>query len=976
MRTRHIILFALLLALSFLMLTACKNDPAARPDEGSVLCYLNGVVYDAEASKPIAGATVAVAGQTVTTDQSGSFVVKNVAAGTYSVSVNAEGYTSWFCDYVVVDSGRFAPKDLKLDDLEADEIATLIELAEPDGDDPIYEIKTIGEANVYGQSIFAIGLYPEVVPSGILTGSIFAKFDADDGRVLPVSYTEISAVKVDQEGDPIFPLESYRTIVEIDGSFIFTGLEDGLYVLVVDPFIIEYAGLSVDFDARPFVDNIVLVNDGRGEAGNIYYETDEEVDFSLQIVSITAVTRSEIPDEATRLADPDAFMQAGGGLLIEFNKPIDAEADGTFFEFSVYSQFGEIVGYTNHFIYNVDNKGYALVWHDGIEYILENLKLAFHVSSYTPGDDLLVYDLDIDYTYPLNIVATNLYEYDFYGVPVDDYTFGRELSLLFIFDRPIPENSIVVGELYNGGHDDKVDVDFAYEGEFLVATAALRYGSGYYLRFKIYTEDGVVIYNTAGGLERAEMANIVIGDESEISFKTVEDLNLMDTNLSFIEMGETIELKFDEQIWDFFGMVDLKEVGSEDDIKCLTYIKEDDLHDTLVIDPYIPLKPKTNYTLYISGIIQTDEFDADRTYMFDTASQEFINYNDDFNVVDLDAEGNIVFETAEPTFRALDGIFYETNINLIDETHGFDPYEPIIIEYSAPVASARAVVYWINEGTIAGDPVELVCTAEGNILTASLPDGQWLFPGYEYVFLVNAIGEDKTNDITTTELFIDGDPEFLDELSNGLGSFEILGEYDSVDELIALTWFTEGYHFGEEDVYQLWKRAAQGEWEYIASFDEFEDSIDAYYNPEFYEIAYGLEEGDLDFGGYCEYVLISYDANGFMIQSPVRKIEDTEAPVAKVYSLPLMPEGVYDVGSGPIEIFISSESHEYLLKDSVVITGQIPVKMELTPKVTYGVVTIEITFKGVVTYHKGDLDIFVSFADTSGNISEPIELKF
>jgi len=172
-------------------------------------------------------------------------------------------------------------------------------------------------------------------------------------------------------------------------------------------------------------------------------------------------------------------------------------------------------------------------------------------------------------------------------------------------------------------------------------------------------------------------------------------------------------------------MVSLREAGSEDDIKCLTYIKEDALHDTLVINPYIPLKPQTNYTLCICGIIQTDEFDVEGNYMFDTSSQEFINYNDDFNVVDLDTEGNIVFETVEAAFDALDGFFYATNINLMEETHGFNPYDPFIIEYTDSCRYRQGKSFRLSQ--YFGGFLTLSNEGPPGETTKSEKNGKWLF---------------------------------------------------------------------------------------------------------------------------------------------------------------------------------------------------------------------------------------------------------
>lgn len=960
-RTKRILLFVLLLALPFLMLTACKNEPAADPAEESILCHLTGVVYDSETEQPLEGALVSIGSSSANTDKSGTFVIRNVGPGTYPLSVMLEGYTSYVSlDAVVVDTGRFAPKDV-----EAEAAA---------------DIETIGDAKVFYQSVGSIALVPVTVPTGILTGSIYAQFNAD-GTVLPVSYTEISAIRlaIDEDGEPYLPddlpIESYRATVEIDGSFLFSGLEDGIYVLAIDPFIIEYAGVTVDFDSMAFMDNIVVVNDGRGEAGNLYYQTDEEVDFGLKVVSIKAVKRSEFPEEASKGLGYDAYMQAGGGLCIEFNKPVDPDGDDTFFEFYVYSQNGQIVGYTDYVIVNEDTTGYAYVWHDGIEYILDGLKLAFHVSSFVPGDEIVELGLDVDYTYPLNIVGTNLYEYDYFGKLIDDYTFDRELSIQIVFDRPIPEGSYVEGKLFNGGEDDEVDIEFVYMDDVMVGLAKLRNGLRYYLRFKVITEDGVVIYNTYDGLDAAEAVSVVIVDNGDIAFRTKKDLNLMKANFP-IDMDDAIELEFDEQLRDFYDFIlSLREAGSETDIPCETSIGGINSH-SLIIDPVLPLDPEKKYTLCLSVLIDVY---GDESYLFDTGSEEFREYNADFQVVDLDDDGNIVFETLEPSFKALSGDFYVTNIDVNDVTEDFNPYTPFVIEYNRPVKKAVAVLTWVKDDLLFGEPIELICTVEGDIVTASLPDGQWLFPGFEYSLIVSATSEEDELDITISDILVEENPVFFEGNENGLASFDVVGEYDSVDTSIEIKWITEGYHFGEEGagVYQLWKSTSPDEWELIASFDELYSEIIAYYFPEITKVVgHAIGDDDLLFGGYCEYLLVTFDSDGLMIQSPVRKISDTVAPVANVIELPILEDGKEYNPSYVFEIVLGSETEEYLDKGSVVIDGDIPEKMVLTPQVIFGQVGIKITFSGICVYETGDLDIQVSFSDTSGNESEPLELDF
>lgn len=104
MKTTRFILFTLL-ALSLAMFVACNNEPAS-PSQGSIECYLNGIIYDAETSAPLKGAKVSIGTQSDTTDQNGCFVLKGVAPGSYNMSVVKDGYLSYIQEDILVDSGK------------------------------------------------------------------------------------------------------------------------------------------------------------------------------------------------------------------------------------------------------------------------------------------------------------------------------------------------------------------------------------------------------------------------------------------------------------------------------------------------------------------------------------------------------------------------------------------------------------------------------------------------------------------------------------------------------------------------------------------------------------------------------------------------------------------------------------------------------------------------------------------------------
>ncbi len=70
------------------------NPQVANSDSAQAI---TGTVLDANTGQPVSGATVQLEGQdnSVTTDSDGSFQIENASAGTYTITVTADGYQDY-----------------------------------------------------------------------------------------------------------------------------------------------------------------------------------------------------------------------------------------------------------------------------------------------------------------------------------------------------------------------------------------------------------------------------------------------------------------------------------------------------------------------------------------------------------------------------------------------------------------------------------------------------------------------------------------------------------------------------------------------------------------------------------------------------------------------------------------------------------------------------------------------------------------
>ena len=857
------------------MFVACNNEPAS-PSQGSIECYLNGIIYDAETSAPLKGAKVSIGTQSDTTDQNGCFVLQGVAPGSYNMSVIKDGYLSYIQEDILVDSGRFYNKalsdedkallkDLIKDNDEIDDYyMELLFGGERDIDGRNPDIETIGDSTTYGQAVVAVGLRPF---NAVLEGNIEIKFS--DGSVYKVPEgTGITAFCLDEPVDDAaaeIPLPhiiaSFKTTVKEDGNFGFKNIVPGFYYLFVDPMCVTHNDVSFDIDGMFFKDANIVAN-GSGRTDQLIINVDQEDPFkvNLKVLSVKAVDRSELPlASGSRDIVPEVGMKAGQAICIEFNKPIDESAYGTMFVFS--SDHTQLTGYTQYKIINDDRNGYAYVWHDSIQSAVD-LRLFFSVSSF--DKDKLDSSFYVDYSYQLNITSTNLYGYD-YDKELVDGVLKADQPIEIVFDKEIPENSTVEGILVkytpNNIQGAEMPVEFEYDGKTLFAYAPLDYRQGdlesyYTLKFKITTDDGIIIYNTENGLTEAALRNLVLitGENDCIKFKTAS-LIIVSTNVT----GEYIP------------------------------------------DPYSPFVIKLNQSL----------------------------------------EGNTVEA----------GLF---SYELGNDT----PYSI----------------------------VPLTCKIEENYIIVSLAENKALSPSFEYrvVILVESERGHLLYKFDSGKVKIHPEFRYFDsEFHNGLDDFKVVGDkYNWNSTKVGFSWTSLGIDLGidigKPMVYQLWKRRAdEMAWTFLDYIDELRE-FDYDYRDKtiMFEEPHALADGDLLYDGSVEFLLISYDEDGLMVQSPVLSVKDTVGPNV-TSELPSIEPGTTfaAIHENPVEFTLTTdEPIDSIKKADVVIGGAHPEYFEVSWKMSgeksaaFKVDAINAPLTG--SYAEGDLMLTITLRDTTYNETE------
>ena len=962
-------------------MASCKQDVS-----DGVTCMVNGFVYDVESKLPIEGATVSVGNKVGVTNEEGYFVVSGVGAGTYDVGIVKAGYIPGKVAQLTVNPGFF--KEVRGEDLayyrnqitaDGGEDETRISVSgqynvnvNPQtgvaiitnaGAQPQQNvINSIGDATRYSQTIMGVALRPAY---GVLTGSVeglSAIIDDDDNPnpiifgdnyevpdgtgiaafYLPTSIIndQLSFLKIieDIEKDDVPAAEkkgvmAFRSVVN-DGSFTFTGLPNGFYLIVVDPFLVEgdtgiveipqsacyhkpVDPLAVDVDEELLLTPVIS---GYGEAGTVYAVFDDAlVTEAFKLLSVMVVPRADLPIESAR----DIDIATGDGLALVFNKVLDENYEDMSLEFgtSTYNVVTEewvwkapIPG-TKYVIANNEMFGFSIVYvwndefsRDSLDVLPIGMKYAVHFKvSAVDNDVALEGEHLVDSIYHADIISTNLYEYDYYGHIVDStFAPNEPIEIIFDEDYEFPEGAFVVPYLYYykvvGGLQVKIVVDCygIAEGNYVtiwpededLADTTFEYATKYYLSFKVFSEEGVVLYSTIEGLDDAEALEIV-------------------------------------------------EV-------------EDDADDR-------------EYITFTTAAHQ--EFDPD-WYVEEQQLKYFTNLN----------LGNYKFDTKKCVGGIAELKIYQ------------NPY----VFFDAPVKEAYAFLkYGIEFNEFI--PVDVEIDEDVDLVTVVLDDDYYLFPGKVYkleLVVTDYEGQDIeiSNTITVpVDLGVFGVE--IEDNPNGLESFKIKSPamFDSKpaagNPTIDATfyWKSEGINFGDNGVYYIYK--LNEDYEIIARYGGYAEKtkIVYQYDKEFTVVRNAvINVGDnvdtideLAFGGTVGFMLVSYDELGRLIQSPIIWVEDEVAPkLVAAQDDPLLPARAY-AKDETVTFYLKAESNELLKYESDLATwtGDVMDKVFVDSEITYAdgqtLVKVTVTFGAAVTLtDRKDLTIEITASDTSGNYSE------
>ncbi len=135
------------------VIVACSvtgNAGAQAPAPGSI----RGAVVDKEFNTPIAGATVSVLNTSAraVTGENGSYVIPNLAAGSYTIVITKEGYVRGVKANVVVSAGRLVDADVAL----AGEFEDMDEYV-------VQDMKVAAETNVQRELALPVSFEPYII---------------------------------------------------------------------------------------------------------------------------------------------------------------------------------------------------------------------------------------------------------------------------------------------------------------------------------------------------------------------------------------------------------------------------------------------------------------------------------------------------------------------------------------------------------------------------------------------------------------------------------------------------------------------------------------------------------------------------------------------------------------------------------------------------------------------------------------------
>ena len=210
--------------------------------------------------------------------------------------------------------------------------------------------------------------------------------------------------------------------------------------------------------------------------------------------------------------------------------------------------------------------------------------------------------------------------------------------------------------------------------------------------------------------------------------------------------------------------------------------------------------------------------------------------------------------------------------------------------------------------------------------------------------------------------------------------------YDSLDTDVEFRWESGCYNIDNtiSSRYAIIRKGLTDEhWDLVDIELEKATFIDYYYDPIFDVVAEDALEDidDLSFGGYVDYVLLTFDNDGLLVQSPVVRVFDTVGPELDYdgavitdadiekddfveFSVYSVPKNDLDDGGEYLAIF-AEEDYE-IVTSSEISPASVALTWFQDPDTPYQI-DFKLDFVVAFEYTDGDITVKLNVSDTSGN---------
>lgn len=361
-----------------------------------------------------------------------------------------------------------------------------------------------------------------------------------------------------------------------------------------------------------------------------------------------------------------------------------------------------------------------------------------------------------------------------------------------------------------------------------------------------------------------------------------------------------------------------------------------------------------------------------------TTSEDVVVYNTERGLY-KPISGNMILSDDNNSIK-----FTTAKVSIIDATYGFiNPYDGFFAEFNLGLEGNSAIAY-LTSGLGEYSYIPLNCEIDDCIITATLDEDEALNPKFTYTLHLSVYSEryDKLFTLESEPFHVTDN--FDDLFQNGLEDFTIDGDdYDWDSEVVSFSWTSLGEFLGQGNVYDLYKRMIDdegeeiGDWEPVASFPEIEYFKYTYRDKEI-EVAcdHALVAGDLLYGKCAQFILVTYDEDGLMIQSPVQVVYDMLGPMVDSEDPYIEPETPYTELQHKVFTLVTDEKIATVREEDVEVGGAHPEYFDVTWVMT-GDNSVEFTVKAKNApisgyYEEGDLKLTINLRDTSYNQTEKV----